>query len=196
MSHLSQARRVTQMSTLVLATTWIAAISSIPSARRYQQQLDQGVAAKDIATWFSTLSILMTLASIGAWFATISWMGHRYDENVERVRGSMRLSRRWIIWSWLLPIVSLWYPKVLIEDLLKSPKSASDIAGQPEKEPVNVRLWWATWVAYTIISNLMTVQLLVLPEDKVPFQPSYEIASACILTASYSLWINIVRKIG
>jgi len=192
---MSQASRVTRLSSFVLAATWIAALSSIPSARRYQQQLDNGVAAKDIATWFSTLSLLMTLASIGAWFATISWMGQRYDENLERSPGSMRLSRRWIVWCWLLPIVSLWYPKVLIEDLLKTSKKDSDLA-KSDIEPVNVRLWWATWVAYTIISNLMTLQLLVLPQDTVPFKPSYEIAAACILTASYSLWINIVRKIG
>ena len=196
MSHMSQARRVTGMSTLVLVTTWMAAISSIPSARRYQQQLDIGVAAADITTWYATFSLLVTLASIGTWFATISWMGHRYDENVERAPGSMRLSRRWILWSWLLPIVSLWYPKVLIEDLLKSSKSYSVVAGESEQEPVNVRLWWATWLTYTIMSNLMTLQMFFLPEKTVPFQPNYVIASACILTASYSLWVIIVRKIG
>jgi hypothetical protein len=46
------------------------------------------------------------------------------------------------------------------------------------------------------MSNLGTLQILMLPKDTVPFQPSTEIAAACILTASYTVWESIVRKIG
>jgi len=181
----------------MLASTWIVALSSIPSARDYQQQLDDGVAAKDIATLFSTLLILVTITSILAWFAVVAWMRQRYDQHEANGTGSMRLSRSWITWSWLLPIVSFWYPKKMIDDLLAASTSGVDsIPRATTEEPINTRLWWSTWVTYTIMTNLTTIQLVFLPKDTVPFQPSAEIAAACILTASYTVWERIVRQIG
>jgi len=197
MSESKQSRKVLITSRLMLASTWIVALSSIPSARDYQQQLDDGVAAKNIATLFSTLLILVTITSILAWFAVVAWMRQRYDQHEANGTGSMRLSRGWITWSWLLPIVSFWYPKKMIDDLLAASRSGVDILPRATTEPpINTRLWWATWVTYTIMTNLTTVQLVFLPKDTVPFQPSAEIAAACILTASYTVWERIVRQIG
>ena len=187
-------RKVILASRLMLASVWIAALSSIPSAQRFKEQLDAGVAPKDITTWFATLLLLVTLASIFAWFAVVNWMRERYDESQRQSPGAMRLSRTWITWSWLLPIVSLWYPKRMIDDLLGA--SAADADSSPTDKSTDTRLWWATWITYTIMSNLTTLQLAMLPTNSVPFQPNVEIAAACILTASYTVWGNIVRKIG
>ena len=197
MSQSPNSRKVIIASRLMLASTWIVALSSIPSARDYQQQLDDGVAAKDIATLFSTLLILVTITSIVAWFAVVRWMRERYDASESAQPGRMRLSRNWITWSWLLPIVSFWYPKKMIDDLLAtSENGVESIPHTKNVEPINSRLWWSTWVTYTIMSNLTTLQLAFLPKDTVPFQPSAEIAAACILTASYTVWERIVIKIG
>lgn len=197
MSQTPAYRIVIIASRLMLAAVWIVALSSIPSARDYQQQLDEGVAAKDIATLYSTLLILVTIASIGAWFAVVKWMRERYDELDAVQLGRMRLSRRWITWSWLVPIVSFWYPKKMIDDLLGATSgNTGSVVREATDEPINSRLWWSTWVTYTLMSNLTTLQIVLLPEDTVPFQPSVEIAAACILTASYTMWERIVRKIG
>ena len=194
MSHNPSSRKVIIASRLMLAATWIVALSSIPSARDYQQQLDRGVPAKDIATLYSTLLILVTITSIAAWFAVVKWMRERYDECQRSSPGRMRLSRNWITWSWLLPIVSFWYPKKMIDDLLNARPSSAALGSV--EEPINTRIWWSTWVTYRIMSNLGTLQILMLPKDTVPFQPSTEIAAACILTASYTVWERIVREIG
>ena len=194
MSQYQQYRKVIIASRLMLASVWIVALSSIPSARDYQQQLDDGAVPKDIATLFSTLLILVTIASIAAWFVVVKWMRERYDEREAIEPGRMRLSRSWITWSWLLPIVSFWYPKKMIDDLLATtPRVTSE---DTKSSPINTRLWWSTWITYTIMTNLTTLQMAFLPEDTVPFQPNVEIAAACILTASYTVWENIVRKIG
>jgi len=193
-SQIPQYRKVIIASRLMLAATWIVALSSIPSARDYQNQLDAGVAAKDIATLYSTLLILVTITSIVAWFAVVKWMRERYDECQRNSPGRMRLSRSWITWSWLLPIVSFWYPKKMIDDLLNATPRPVGLGST--QEPINTRIWWSTWVTYTIMSNLSTLQLLMLPKDTVPFQPNLEIAAVCILTASYTVWERIVREIG
>jgi len=178
----------------VLASVWVVALSSIPSARDYQRQLDAGVAPKDIATLFSTLLILVTITSIVAWFSVIRWMRERYDEFQVTKPGHMRLSRQWITWSWLVPIVSLWFPKKMIDDLLGASTTSGSL--KSDKEPIRTQTWWATWITYTIMSNLATLQIALLPKDTVPFQPNTQIAAACILTASYTVWERIVRQIG
>ena len=194
MSQNQQAKRVIFASRMLLASVWIVALSSIPSARDYQRQLDAGVAPKDVATLFSTLLILVTITSIGAWFAVVKWTRERYDECQVSTPGRMRLSRQWITWSWLVPIVSLWFPKKMIDDLLGA--SASSQSLKSDMEPIRTQTWWATWITYTIMSNLATLQIALLPKDTVPFQPNTQIAAACILTASYTVWERIVRQIG
>jgi len=190
-------RKVIISSRLLLGSAWIVALSSIPSATYYQEKLDAGVAAKDISTLYSTLLILVTITSVWSWFAVVKWMRERYDQCEQVSPGRMRLSRTWIPWSWLVPIVSLWYPKKMIDDLLGATQSGhAVIAKASNEEPLNTRLWWATWVTYSIMTNLNTLQVLMLPEDRVPFQPNLEIAAVCILTASYTVWERIVRKIG
>jgi Domain of unknown function (DUF4328) len=189
-----QAKKVISASRLLLAAVWIVAFSSIPSARDYQHQLDDGVAPKDIATLFSTLLILVTITSIVAWFAIVTWMRERYDQHVAHGAGQMRLSRSWITWSWLLPIVSFWYPKRMIDDLLRA--STPIQPANSDKDPIRTQTWWATWVTYTLMTNLGTLQMVLLPKNTVPFQPNTQIAAACILTASYTVWERIVRQIG
>jgi hypothetical protein len=194
MSLSQMAKRAIFASRLLLASVWIVALSSIPSALDYKRQLDAGVAPKDIATLFSTLLILVTIASIVAWFAVVQWMRERYDQYETHGTGQMRLSRSWITWSWLLPIVSFWYPKKMIDDLLRASTSSQPV--KSDKEPIRTQTWWATWITYTIMSNLATLQLALLPKDTVPFQPNTQIAAACILTASYTVWERIIRQIG
>jgi len=194
MSLSSNSKKVLFSSRLVLAAVWIVALSSIPSAQDYQKQLDNGVAPKDIATLFSTLLIFVTITSIVAWFAVIRWMRERYDDFQASSPGHMRLSRQWITWSWLVPIVSLWYPKKMIDDLLGASTSV-----RPTKSgngPIRTQTWWATWVTYTLMANLSTLEMAFAPKDTVPFQPNTQIAAACILTASYTVWERIVRQIG
>jgi hypothetical protein len=194
MSQNQRAKKVIFASRLLLAAVWIVAVSSIPSALDYRRQLDAGVEPKDLATLFSTLLILVTITSIVAWFTVIQWMRERYDQYVAHGSGQMRLSRSWIAWSWLLPIVSFWYPKKMIDDLLRA--STPIQAVNSDKDRIRTQTWWATWITYTIMSNLATLQIALLPKDTVPFQPNTQIAAACILTASYTSWERIIRQIG
>ena len=192
-----ESTRVINTSALVLGAVWLVALSSIPSAQNYQQQLDSGVAARDISTIYSSLLLLVTLAQISAWFATVKWMQLRYQERVKVAPSSMRLSYRWVTWCWIVPIVSLWYPKRMIDDLVNAtPSSPTPSGASDNSEPINTRLWWATWITYSLMTNLTTLQMALLPENTVPFKPSNEIAGACILTACFTVWVRIIRKIG
>ncbi len=198
MTQKNTPKQVTAASTCFLASVWIVAIASIPSATSYREQLDAGKAPKDIVTLTDSVSIITFIASIGALLITSRWLFERYDQQIAANPGSIRLSRRWVIWSWIVPVVSLWFPKLIIDDILKGKEKAGYVSTeQKEASPVNeTRTWWSCFVLYSLMSNLKTVWVLLPTAGEVPIRPEIELASACILTASYTVWVRIVNRIG
>lgn len=198
MTQKTSPKQVTAASACFLVSVWIVAIASIPSASSYREQLDAGKAPKEIVTLTNSLSIITLIASIGALFMTSRWLFELYDAQVAAKPGSIRLSRRWIIWSWIVPVVSLWFPKLIIDDMLKDKEKSGYVATeQKEKSPLNeTRTWWSCFVLYSLMSNLKTVWVLLPTAGEVPIHPEIELASACILTASYTVWVRIVNRLG
>lgn len=185
-------QQVIAASTSMLAAVWILAISSISSAASYRQQLNSGIEATKIVTTYDNLSIIVPLTMIGAWIFTSKWMQGIYDQALASSPSSMRLKRGWVVWGWLVPIVSLWFPKRMIDDLLK----AKAVAKQDPITPKDTQLWWMTWISFSLINNLGVVALLTAEKGYIPIRPELEIAAACMLTGSYFVWIRIVRAFG
>lgn len=199
MTPTTNPKQVTAVSACLLISVWIVAIASIPSASSYREQLDAGKAPKDIVTLTNSVSIITLIASIGAWLITSRWLAEKYDQQVAANPESIRLSRRWVTWSWIVPVVSLWFPKLIIDDMLKDKEKQNGqiSTGQKTKSIVNeTRTWWFCFVLYSLMSNLKTVWVLLPTTGEVPIHPEFELASACILTASYTVWVRIVNRIG
>ena len=199
MAQAIQPKQVTTVSAFFLISVWIVAIASIPSASSFREQLDAGKANKDIVTLSDSVSIITLIASIGAWLVTSRWLAQRYDQQVSISPGSIRLSRPWAFWSWIVPVVSLWFPKMIIDDLLKAKENDSGqiITKHKTKSVLSeTRTWWFCFVLYSLMSNLKTVWVLLPTAGEVPIHPEFELASACILTASYTIWVRIVNRIG
>ena len=185
-------QQVIAASTSMLAAVWILAISSIPSAESYRQQLDSGIEASKIVTTYNNLSIIVPITMISCWIFTSKWMQGLYDQAIKANPKAMRLKRNWTVWGWLVPVVSLWFPKRMIDDLLKTNTN------QPTDPitPKDSQLWWMTWISFSLINNIGVVALLTAEKGYIPIRPELEIAAACMLTGSYFVWIRIVRAFG
>ncbi len=185
-------QQVIAASSSMLAAVWILALSSIPSATSYRQQLAAGVEAAKIVTTYNNLSVIVPITMIGSWIFTSKWLQGIYDQVASENPTAIRLKRPWTLWGWLVPVVSLWFPKFLIDDLLKAKSIKSD-------DPVSARdtrLWWATWISFSLINNIGVVALVTAEKGYVPIRPELEIAGACMLTGCYLVWIRIIRAIG
>jgi hypothetical protein len=185
-------QQVIAASASLLAAVWILALSSIPSAESYRQQLDSGIEASKIVTTYNNLSIIVPITMIGSWIFTSKWMQGLYDQAIKTNPTAMRLKKNWTVWGWLVPVVSLWFPKRMIDDLLKAHSN------QPTDPitPRDARMWWATWILFSLINNIGVVALLTAEKGYVPIRPELEIAGACMLTGSYLVWVRIIRAIG
>ena len=184
-------RQVIASSASLLAAVWIVSLASIPSAQSYRNQLASGTAADQIVTAYDAMTILIPITMIGSWIITSRWLKHLHVTATAIDPTSMRLKLPWVFWSWIVPVVSLWFPKNLIEDLLKSEGSdeAKSLIGK------DTLTWWLTWVGFALVNNIGIVSAFDAPDDYVPIRPELELAGACLLTGAYLVWVRIVKTL-
>jgi membrane-associated phospholipid phosphatase len=113
-------RQVIASSSSLLAAVWIVALASIPSAQSYRDQLASGTAADQIVTAYDAMTVIIPITMISSWVITSLWLKKLHIAATAINPSAMRLKRPWVFWSWIVPVVSLWFPKNIIEDLLKA----------------------------------------------------------------------------
>jgi hypothetical protein len=184
-------RQVIASSSSLLAAVWIVALASIPSAQSYRDQLASGTAADQIVTAFDAMTVIIPITMISSWVITSLWLKRLHMAATATNPTAMRLKRPWVFWSWIVPVVSLWFPKNLIEDLLKANGSdeAKCLVGK------DTLTWWLTWVGFALVNNVGIVAEFDAPEGYVPIRPELELAGACLLTGAYMVWIRIVKTL-
>ena len=184
-------RQVIAASSSLLAAVWIVALTSMPSAQSYRDQLASGTPADQIITTFDAMAVLIPITMITSWIITSRWLNRLHISATEINESAIRLKRPWVFWSWIVPVVSLWFPKNLIEDLLKANGSeeAKSLVGK------DTLTWWLTWVGFALVNNVGIVSAFDAPEGYVPVRPELELAGACLLTGAYLVWIRIVKAL-
>ena len=182
-------RQVIAASSSLLAAVWIVALTSMSSAQNYRDQLASGTPADQIVTTYDAMAVLIPITMITSWIITSLWLKRLHIAATEVNETSIRLKRPWVFWSWIVPVVSLWFPKNLIEDLLKAngTDEAKSLVGK------DTLTWWLTWVGFALVNNVGIVSAFDAPEGYVPIRPELELAGACLLTGAYMVWIRIVK---
>lgn len=187
----NQARVALTSSSALLAAAWIMAAVSIPSARDYANQIADGTEPAKIVTLYDNLSLLITMTLIWSWIATNRFLLPLYDQVTTANPDSIKLRRLWVTWGWIAPIVSFWYPKKIVDGLLKAKVVQTE---QIKMISRTTGTWWATWIAFVLINDLSAFNVITGNAD--PIQPMYEVAAACMLTASYTVWSRIIRVLA
>jgi hypothetical protein len=105
---------------------------------------------------FELVALLIAgITGIAAAVAFIAWL-RRVRGNAERFcKAPHRRRRGWLIWGWICPVVNLWFPKQIVDDIVaaSTPTTDPQAAELPRLRTAVVQTWWITWVA----SNLITV---------------------------------------
>ena len=184
-------RQVMASSSSLLAAVWIVALASIPSAQSYRDQLASGTAADQIVTAYDAMTVIIPITMISSWVITSLWLKKLHIAATAINPSAMRLKRPWVFWSWIVPVVSLWFPKNIIEDLLKSEGSdeSKSLIGK------DTLTWWLTWVGFALVNNIGIVSAFDAADGYVPIRPELELAGACLLTGAYLVWIRIVKTL-
>jgi hypothetical protein len=100
----------------------------------------------------------LTFTVIGAIVITavlfIIWL-FRVRANAEVISDRPhRSGRPWLVFSWVVPLVNLWWPKMMVDDIWLA--SDPRFVNAPEsKRSWLVRGWWLSWVLYLILERVV-----------------------------------------
>jgi predicted nucleic acid-binding Zn ribbon protein len=132
---------------LTAVTAGAAAIADFAEQRLYQRLIDHRYVSLAEAHASDDRQAVISVLQGGLVLATavffILWLRRSYA-NLDALDGRRRYSVRWAIWCWFVPVMALWRPKQIVNDLL---------TGDPRPSTRTlVNWWWATflvsnWVA-------------------------------------------------
>jgi hypothetical protein len=163
--------------------------------REDQDKLDQA----DLIS--GSFGIIAALALFAAALVFIVWLW-RVRWNAEMFcRGEHRLTRGWVLGSWICPVVNLWYPKQVVDDIVaasdpRTPPHAATLRGIPGTRLVWA--WWLTWVAGLVLDNLAQRTVLDSNADLgVLLQNAiFSSVSAVSTTAAAVLAVLLIRRVN
>lgn len=120
----------------------------------------------------------------------IRWFKRAY-ENVDRLGGVRRYSPRWATWGWFVPILSLWRPKQIANDIWRAGNDGGDRGVSPL-----LTVWWAAFLV-SIWASQVTLRLTLRAETIDELRTAaaaYVVADSVDLVAAV-LGIFVVRAI-
>jgi hypothetical protein len=143
---------------LVTVTTWASAWSDWYSYQTLKRYADDPDALGEADLISGSLGIVAAIALFAAAAVFIVWLW-RVRWNAEMFcRGEHRFTRGWVLGCWLVPVVNLWYPKQVVDDIVAASDPRTDPLTPVLKEIPGTRLvwaWWLTWVVGLVSGNIV-----------------------------------------
>jgi heme/copper-type cytochrome/quinol oxidase subunit 2 len=106
------------------------------------------------------LTLTITVAvPLAAAVTFIVWL-YRSRRNAERLTygDEHRHARGWVIWSWVVPIVSFWYPLQIVQDLWRAFDPAQqDRPLQARDQSGFLVAWWVAYLLMRLAAAVMVV---------------------------------------
>ncbi|MCC3767759.1 DUF4328 domain-containing protein [Streptomyces sp. UNOC14_S4] len=112
----------------------------------------------DQVQWADRLQAISAPAQLvmllAAAVAFLVWF-HQVRTNAEVFRpGGHRMRRGWTVWGWFVPVVSLWFPKKIANDIWTASLPYGP-DGSPRHAPRTVmNWWWGLWIATLVVGRV------------------------------------------
>jgi uncharacterized protein DUF4328 len=118
---------------------------------RDAERLDQADLISGLLGTVAALALLASASVFITWLWRVRWNAELF------CRGAHRLGRGWVIGSWICPVVNLWYPKWIVDDVIaasdpRTPPHLSTLRGIPGTRLSSA--WWLTWVVGLVLGNI------------------------------------------
>ncbi|WP_344107787.1 DUF4328 domain-containing protein [Kribbella alba] len=185
----------------VTVTSWATAWSdwySYEVVRAYrddQDKLDQADLISGSFGIIAALALFAAAAVFVVWLWRVRWNAEMF------CRGEHRFTRGWVLGSWIVPVVNLWYPKWVVDDIV----AASDPRTPPQT--VNLRTipgtplvwaWWITWVVGLVLDNVAQRSALDGAPQLAELRTNAALSSisAVSMTAAAVLAVLLIQRVN
>lgn len=135
-----------------------------------------------------TARSLALLVEIVAWVLVCLWLTRVRRNAMVLQPHRPRHSDAWIWLGWVIPVVNLWFPKQILDDVIAATAQAT---GMPR---LRTGWWWTAWLVSTLFGVVLAVSALLPPNDGV--HGLLVALYAVVTTIAGLLWIRIVRTLS
>ncbi|TDD26798.1 DUF4328 domain-containing protein, partial [Nonomuraea terrae] len=137
--------------------------------------------------------ILEFLAYVVCVVAFLVWL-FRVRANAEIFSpGGHRRSRPWVFFGWVVPIISFWFPKQVVDDIWYASTRAGHESA-PQRGVINA--WWAAWLLAAFVANAAGRLLFRAEEpEQLAAASRFDVVSIGLTMIAAVLAVAVVRKI-
>jgi hypothetical protein len=128
----------------------IAELNLIDRLESGQFVSDDEIAANDRRV--RTIGIVQFIAFLAGAIVFIRWLRAAYRNADALAPGVRRYGHGWAIGAWFVPILNLWRPKQIVNDIWE----ASTLPGDGRRPPVLLLAWWLSWIAGFLLGRAAT----------------------------------------
>ncbi|KGN30985.1 hypothetical protein N802_05115 [Knoellia sinensis KCTC 19936] len=177
------------MGGLALLLTIALAATSFAAANDYQEAIDATGTSADTLTAYDLLALPWTIAMLIAWVLTAVWLG-KARANTQNIRPGFhfRRSQVWDTLGWIVPFVSLWFPRQILGDLSKGSSPAM-------KDNRQVGIWWTAWLVGLVASQASDRVAMSGDGSGVGLLPVFNVVHAVAWAIAFALWAKLVLSI-
>jgi hypothetical protein len=109
----------------------------------------------DDLSWIVALAYLTGFVAAGIVFVT--WLGWARANAESLVPAWHRRGRGWVVGSWICPVVNLWFPFMIVDDVYRAsrptnPPDLFDLRSVPGSRLLG--LWWTLWLSSLILGRI------------------------------------------
>lgn len=170
------------------------AATSYPSAMATNEMATSPTPGETTLVWLATgflLSIGTVILMISIYVLGCLWLQRSYEFAVAlRPTYHLRRSKAWVWLGWWVPVVSLWFPLQIVDDVRKS-------TARDEPRP-SLAMWWFAWLVAMWagqISGRVFNSAEVLSHDAIVVVSILDTVVAVATVFACIKWIGIIRGI-
>ena len=143
--------------------------------------------------------MLYFLLLVPTWIVGSLWLSRARENAALIAPDRVRLSAVWAWLGWWVPIVFLWFPKLIVDDSWQVTSSAAAAGARGRYRGTG--LWWGLWIAYGVVGGYQNrVIINRIMGDDVPVNqgvvPALEIAVAILGILAFAAWVPVVRGLS
>ena len=146
------------------------------------------------------VTVVQTAVFFAAAFFFIRWLHHAYRNLRPLGAGNLRYASATAVWSWFVPILNLWRPKQVINDVWRAsdpeaPADQSEGAWWGTRPPLLFAVWWFVWIVLNFVYNVAT-RLFLRAEtiEELQFASLVTTVSDAISVLGGLLGLAVVRR--
>ena len=186
---------------LVLLGEILSAVTAPAAVRAFEAAAAEGRDPAEVLTAHDAVDFLgggMVLLPL--WIIGSLWLSRARENAMLIAPDRVRRSAVWAWLGWWVPVVSLWFPKQIIDDSWRITSSVAAVG--PRGRYRDTSLWWVLWIAYNVAGNVYENRVVLdgIMGNDIPVHqgvvPALEIVAAVLGVLAFATWVPVVRGLS